>query len=436
MATTRFNIGAAWVLIGAGAIDIQLTGSVMADCRLFFGDAEPDQDTLDFSTLSHGIYEYRGAANVYARAMGSETSIIVSEEGGDASAANQTAQTALLTAIERNASDVVTDSGIATPADPDIINIHDSWQSNTLILDCTFASPSTTLAYVIVSADGVTFIDYPQYAQDFRELPNGYSEIAVSGYPYISIIANAWQMSDTIAWQLTKSAAADPYSSKIYDKLVLIERNTSDATTDYFSIPNPAGNYTIVTNGADTLSISATLVNPTATQLNVLSSNDDGATWNPLNKNPAYYVQNGFTDFNVAGLALILLQASTGWQTGDSIDWVLTKSAAADPYSSQILTELVAQNAISTLSSASGTITAGGTAQTIIAADTSGYHYSIQNNSAGDLWIDSLATAIVGQPSFKLAAGDYYETPANMTITGALSIIGATTGQTFTARKY
>ena len=132
-------------------------------------------------------------------------------------------------------------------------------------------------------------------------------------------------------------------NNEVIATLAMIERNTSDAITDYFSIPNPVGNYTIVTNGADTLSISATLVNPTATQLNVLSSNDDGATWNPLNKNPAYYVQNGFTDFNVAGLSLILLQASTGWQTGDSIDWVLTKSAAADPYSSQILAQLTSQ---------------------------------------------------------------------------------------------
>ena len=89
-----------------------------------------------------------------------------------------------------------------------------------------------------------------------------------------------------------------------------------------------------------------------------------------------------------------------------------------------------------TLSNASGTITTGGTAQTIIAADAGGYHYSVQNNSAGDLWISSLATAIIGQPSLKLATGDYYETPDSLMVTGALSIVGATTGQSFTARKW
>ena len=81
-------------------------------------------------------------------------------------------------------------------------------------------------------------------------------------------------------------------------------------------------------------------------------------------------------------------------------------------------------------------IATGGTAVTAIAADANGYHYFLQNTSTGDLWYSTLATAVVASPSIRLSPGDSYETPVNLLATGALSVIGATTGQTFTARKW
>ena len=81
-------------------------------------------------------------------------------------------------------------------------------------------------------------------------------------------------------------------------------------------------------------------------------------------------------------------------------------------------------------------IATGGTAVTAIAADANGYHYFLQNTSTGDLWYSTLATAVLASPSIRLSPGDSYETPVNLLATGALSVIGATTGQTFTVRKW
>jgi hypothetical protein len=84
----------------------------------------------------------------------------------------------------------------------------------------------------------------------------------------------------------------------------------------------------------------------------------------------------------------------------------------------------------------SGTITSGGTQQTLMASNASRKGYLLQNNSTGDLWINSTAAAVVGQPSIKLGPGDYYESPYSGTPVGAVSIIGATTGQAFSSREW
>lgn len=89
-----------------------------------------------------------------------------------------------------------------------------------------------------------------------------------------------------------------------------------------------------------------------------------------------------------------------------------------------------------TLTNQSGSITTGGTAQTAIAANGARRGFEIQNLSSGDLWINTLATAVQDQPSMRIAPGQLYETPAHRVPTGAVSIIGATTGQKFYAREW
>ncbi len=102
----------------------------------------------------------------------------------------------------------------------------------------------------------------------------------------------------------------------------------------------------------------------------------------------------------------------------------------------QNLTSLLNRFGGATLVSASGTITTGGTAQQIAGSNAACRGFLIQNNSSGDLWFSTLATAVQSQPSIRLPAGYFYESPLGGVGTGAISIIGATTGQAFTAREW
>lgn len=84
----------------------------------------------------------------------------------------------------------------------------------------------------------------------------------------------------------------------------------------------------------------------------------------------------------------------------------------------------------------SGTVTSGGSAQTLMAANTSRRGFLVQNQSTGDLWISSLGAAAATQPSIWLPAGAYYEPPPTGVPTAAISIFGATTAQAFAAREW
>ena len=86
--------------------------------------------------------------------------------------------------------------------------------------------------------------------------------------------------------------------------------------------------------------------------------------------------------------------------------------------------------------SRSGTITVGGTAQQLMAANVNRRGFVIQNQSTGDLFVNGLAAAAADQNSLKIAAGDYYATDAHHVGTGAISIFGSTTGQAFYAREF
>lgn len=86
--------------------------------------------------------------------------------------------------------------------------------------------------------------------------------------------------------------------------------------------------------------------------------------------------------------------------------------------------------------SLSGTITSGGTAQTISPENPARSGFLIYNVSSGDLWFRISGTAAATQPSMYLAAGAYFETPDELNLTGSISIFGATTGQAFIAYEW
>lgn len=82
------------------------------------------------------------------------------------------------------------------------------------------------------------------------------------------------------------------------------------------------------------------------------------------------------------------------------------------------------------------TITTGGAAQDALAANLQRVGYEVQNQSGGSLWISDIATAVAAQPSWELVPGERYWTPDTYRPKGALSIIGATTGQAFAVREW
>lgn len=83
----------------------------------------------------------------------------------------------------------------------------------------------------------------------------------------------------------------------------------------------------------------------------------------------------------------------------------------------------------------SGTLTAGGTAQQVMATNVARRYLLVQNVSAGDLWLNFGSTAVQAQPSVKLPPDAALVMEAGFVSTELVSIIGATTGQAFVAKE-
>ena len=84
----------------------------------------------------------------------------------------------------------------------------------------------------------------------------------------------------------------------------------------------------------------------------------------------------------------------------------------------------------------SGVITAGGTAQQLMAANSIRGGWWLQNLSTADLWVSDVGTAAASQPSLRIAPGVLYESPLGGSPVSALSIFGSTPGQAFSAREF
>jgi hypothetical protein len=87
----------------------------------------------------------------------------------------------------------------------------------------------------------------------------------------------------------------------------------------------------------------------------------------------------------------------------------------------------------------STTITTGGTAQNLFSGTVPVNGYSICNpDPTNDLWVSDSTTAVAnGAGSIRVAAnGGYYATEPGQKPIGAVSIVGAVTGQKITARRW
>ncbi len=91
---------------------------------------------------------------------------------------------------------------------------------------------------------------------------------------------------------------------------------------------------------------------------------------------------------------------------------------------------------VSTLVDISAAITTGGVAQTIALQNLERRGFWLQNLSAGDLFISTVGTASAGRPSLRIPPGALYEAPSHGVPTGPISVFGATTNQSFSAREW
>lgn len=87
------------------------------------------------------------------------------------------------------------------------------------------------------------------------------------------------------------------------------------------------------------------------------------------------------------------------------------------------------------LTDRSGSITLGGTAQQLAAANATRRYFFVHNISTGDLWINFGVTAVADQPSIKLAAGASFVMEGSFVSNESISVVGATTGQKWTAKE-
>ena len=86
------------------------------------------------------------------------------------------------------------------------------------------------------------------------------------------------------------------------------------------------------------------------------------------------------------------------------------------------------------LTDVSGTIAAGGTSQVLQAAQTARKYILIQNISSGNLYINFTSAATTGTGSYELLPNGVFSMEGNFVSNEAINIIGATTGQAFTAK--
>ncbi|WDZ97974.1 hypothetical protein Herbaro_09395 [Herbaspirillum sp. WKF16] len=91
------------------------------------------------------------------------------------------------------------------------------------------------------------------------------------------------------------------------------------------------------------------------------------------------------------------------------------------------------QNPLPAGTSRSGSIAAGGTAQTLAAANAARLSLKGQNISSADLWINEIGANAAPDTagSYRVAAGATFSISTNR----AISIYGATTGQAFSATE-
>lgn len=148
----------------------------------------------------------------------------------------------------------------------------------------------------------------------------------------------------------------------------------------------------------------------------------------------------------IDALALVLAKLIESPSTEAKQDTIIGHVDGIEPALASILAKIIAapateakQDALIALSTLpagtdrSGSITDGGTAQQLAAANVSRKSLTVQNISDADMWINEIGgtAAVDTAGSWKVPAGSVFSVSTNR----AISIVGATTGKKFTATE-
>lgn len=84
----------------------------------------------------------------------------------------------------------------------------------------------------------------------------------------------------------------------------------------------------------------------------------------------------------------------------------------------------------------SGTVAVGGTAQVLFGGIVPLNGWLLANNSSSTLYVSDVGSATPGGASVPIAPGAVFATPPGYKPGGSVSLYGATSGQTFAARRW
>jgi hypothetical protein len=84
----------------------------------------------------------------------------------------------------------------------------------------------------------------------------------------------------------------------------------------------------------------------------------------------------------------------------------------------------------------SGTVSSGGTAQTLFGGVVPVDGWLVANNSSSVLYVSDVGIATSGGASIPIAAGVVFATPSGYKPAGPVSLYGTTAGQAFAARRW
>jgi hypothetical protein len=235
----------------------------------------------------------------------------------------------------------------------------------------------------------------------------------------------------------SSSVAADATPSNISITAAdIVSTNTTGQNGQIFYTGSPTtnsfANYALSSNEGVSVQTTGTWVGSMQSEL----STDGGTTWIPVTMSQTglhtyvtSFTGNVNAKVNTAGATNFRIRC-TAYTSGTCIVKVIQ---TANIGTTQLSTAVNVSNPVFFIDR-SGTITTGGVAQVLSPANSSRGVLKVMNTSNAVLYINELGTATLSAPSYVIMPNQEFSFSDGMPLS-AVSIIGATTGQSFTARE-